>query len=61
MCILILQENVEDIDECGGLSYDILQPVLQRAKPTVLMNIEDHNPYLVEDTGKIMRHQNKWF
>ena len=52
LCILMLQENVENIDECGGLSYDILEPVLLRAKPNVLMNIEDHNPYLLEDTGK---------
>ena len=52
MCILILQQNVENIDECGGLSYDVLEPILIRAKPNVLMNIEDHNPYLLEDTGK---------
>ena len=54
MCILILQENVESIDECGGLSYDILEPVLSRAKPSALMNIEDYNDYLREDTGKIL-------
>ena len=52
MCILILQEHVEDIDECGGLSFDILEPVLMRAKPNALMNIEDCNDYLREDTGK---------
>ena len=53
MCILILQENVDNIDECGGLSYDILEPILLRAKPHTLMNIEDHNEYLLEDTGKM--------
>ena len=53
MCILILQENVDNIDECGGLSYDILEPILLRAKPNTLMNIEDHNEYLLEDTGKM--------
>ena len=53
MCILILQENVGSIDECGNLSYDILEPILLRAKPNELINIEDHNPYLLEDTGKI--------
>lgn len=53
MCILILQENVESIDECGGLSYDILEPVLSRAKPSALMNIEDYNDYLREDTAEI--------
>ena len=53
LCILILQENVDNIDECGGLSYDILEPILLRAKPNTLMNIEDHNEYLLEDTGKM--------
>ena len=53
LCILVLQENVDSIDECGGLSYDILEPILLRAKPLTLMNIEDHNEYLLEDTGMI--------
>jgi len=62
LCILMLQENVENIDECGGLSYDILEPVLLRAKPNVLMNIEDHNPYLLEDTVSLWeRHCKKDF
>ena len=51
LCILVLQENVDSIDECGGLSYHILEPILTRAKPNILMNIEDHNEYLLEDTG----------
>ena len=57
MCIRVLQENLESIDECGGLPYDILEPVLSRAKPSVLMNIENYNVYLKEDTGKIFPNQ----
>ena len=46
-----LQENVDDIAECGGLPYSILSPVLERASPPTLTQIEECNPYLLEDTG----------
>lgn len=49
----MLQENVNDIAECGGLPYDILEPVLSRASPDCLATIEEYNPYLVESTGII--------
>ena len=54
LCIHVLQEHVDDIAECGGLPFDILEPVLERAKPDALMTIEDYNPYLMEDTGKLI-------
>ena len=56
MCILILQENVDEIGECGSLPFDVLEPILRRAKPAVLLNIEEHNPHLIEDTGKAKRN-----
>jgi len=52
-CIQILQVNVDSIDECGGLGFDILEPILERASAETLMHIEDYNPYLMEDTSKI--------
>ena len=58
LCIHVLQEHVDEIAECGGLPFDILEPVLERAKPDALMTIEDYNPYLMEDTGKSML--NRW-
>jgi hypothetical protein len=45
--------NFFQIAECGGLPFDILEPVLDRAKPDALMTIEDYNPYLMEDTGNL--------
>merc|ERR1719433_1318119 len=51
MCIRILQENVDRIDECGNLDYKVLQPILERAKPDDLMRIEEYNPKLMDDTG----------
>jgi len=52
-CIQKLQDNVDDIYECGGLSFDVLEPILNRASPETLMQIELYNPYLMEDTGTI--------
>lgn len=53
ICIRVLQEHVDDIEECGGLGYDILEPVLERASPPTLMHIEERNPNLMEDTGPL--------
>lgn len=52
LCIHVLQDNVTRIDECGGLDFFTLEPVLERAKPGDLIRIEDLNPYLMEHTGK---------
>jgi transcription elongation factor B polypeptide 3 len=53
MCIRVLQENVDDIYECGGLGFDIMKPVLERAQPPALMQIEEANHYLMEETGEL--------
>ena len=42
---------MDSIEECGGLPFDLLEPVLERAQPRSLARIEDINPYLLEDTG----------
>ena len=51
MCVIKLQENVDSIVDCRGLSFDVLEPILERAKPETLMMIEDYNSYLTEYTG----------
>ena len=53
LCIYKLQEHVESIEECGNLPYSILEPVLERATWENLMRIEEFNPYLMADTGKL--------
>jgi hypothetical protein len=40
------------IVDCHGLDFKVLEPILERAKPEKLMQIEDYNPYLTELTGK---------
>jgi len=46
-CIMILQEHVDDIDEVGNLSYDVLEPVLNMAKPKTLLHIENLNEHIM--------------
>ena len=53
ICIRTLQENVDSIAECGGLPYSLLKPILERASPPTLAEIEEYNPYLMEDTGEL--------
>merc|ERR1719186_2214352 len=52
-CIQVLKDHVDEIDEVGNATYEILQPVLDRASPQTLIHIEDCNPHLMEDTGKL--------
>ena len=53
LCVTVLQEHVDSIEECGPLPYDILEPVLQRASPATLARIEDCNPHLRQDAGPL--------
>lgn len=49
-CIRMLQENIDLLDVTGGVPFDLLKPVLERASPEQLMNLENYNPYLMEDS-----------
>lgn len=49
-CIRMLQENIDLLDVTGGVPFDLLKPVLERASPEQLMNLEHYNPYLMEDS-----------
>ena len=52
-CLQILKDNVEFIEEVGGLGYDIMKPVLVMANASTLIRIEDKNPHLMEDTAEV--------
>ena len=54
-CIQVLKDNVDYIEEVGGLGYDILKPVLIMANAETLIRIEDINPHLMEDTAEVRR------
>ncbi|XP_045585361.1 transcription elongation factor B polypeptide 3 [Procambarus clarkii] len=50
-CIRVLQENIDALEFTGGIPFEILRPVLERASPQQLLNLEDFNSYLLEDTN----------
>jgi len=56
-CMQVLKDNVDSIDETGGIPFDILEPVLEQASSKTLHYLEECNPYLVESTGKLWE---KW-
>ena len=51
LCVHKLQEDLSVIEDCRGIEFEVLAPVLERAKPETLIHIEEHNPYLMESTG----------
>ncbi|XP_059365503.1 elongin-A-like isoform X1 [Carassius carassius] len=56
-CIRVLQNNIDSIDEVGGVPFEILEPVLERCTPEQLYRIEQCNPYFTEESDDLwMRH-----
>uniref|UniRef100_A0A5S6QXM7 TFIIS N-terminal domain-containing protein n=1 Tax=Trichuris muris TaxID=70415 RepID=A0A5S6QXM7_TRIMR len=54
-CLRALCDNIDALGYTGGIPFDILRPILLRATPAQLCNIESYNPYLVEDTDFIWK------
>ncbi|XP_063041350.1 elongin-A [Engraulis encrasicolus] len=52
-CIRVLQNNIDSIDEVGGVPFEILEPVLERCTPEQLYRIEDLNQHFLEDTDEL--------
>ncbi|XP_037948311.1 transcription elongation factor B polypeptide 3 [Teleopsis dalmanni] len=50
LCIRILQKHIDALEYTGGVPFEVLRPVLERATPQQLFVFEDFNPYLMEDT-----------
>ncbi|XP_066446491.1 elongin-A-like [Eleutherodactylus coqui] len=61
-CIRVLQNNIDCIQEVGGVPFEILKPVLVRCTPEQLSRIEEFNPVFMEDSGDLwMKHCDKDF
>ncbi|RZF41627.1 hypothetical protein LSTR_LSTR016985 [Laodelphax striatellus] len=41
------------LEYTGGVPYDLLKPVLERATSEQLYQLEHHNPYLIGDTDAL--------
>ncbi|XP_058796242.1 transcription elongation factor B polypeptide 3 [Phymastichus coffea] len=62
ICIRVLIENIDALEYTGGVPFDILKPVLERASVDQLFMLEYHNPYLVEESDQLWKfHCNKYF
>ncbi|XP_041758974.2 elongin-A [Coregonus clupeaformis] len=56
-CIRVLQNNIDSIDEVGGVPFKILEPVLERCTPEQLYRIEQCNQCFMEDSDELwQRH-----
>ncbi|XP_018414358.1 PREDICTED: transcription elongation factor B polypeptide 3-like [Nanorana parkeri] len=54
-CIRVLQNNIDSIQEVGGVPFEILQPVLERCTPEQLNRIEECNPDFMEESDNLWR------
>ncbi|KAM4694318.1 elongin-A-like [Discoglossus pictus] len=54
-CIRVLQNNVDAIQEVGGVPFNILEPVLERCTPEQLSRIEECNPAFIEDSDHLWK------
>ncbi|XP_060823679.1 transcription elongation factor B polypeptide 3 [Bombus pascuorum] len=62
ICTRVLIENIDALEFTGGVPFDIIKPVLERATADQLFMLEHYNPYLVEDTDKLWQyHCNREF
>ncbi|XP_069478490.1 elongin-A [Ambystoma mexicanum] len=52
-CIRVLANNIDLIDEVGGVPFTLLEPVLEKCTPAQLYRIEECNHVLIEDTDRL--------
>lgn len=50
LAMKVLIENIDALDDTGGVPYEILLPVLERCNPQQLLHLEECNPYFIDDT-----------
>lgn len=50
MCLRVLQKNIDALEYTGGVPFEILKPVMERASPDQLLTLEHYNPYLMDDS-----------
>lgn len=50
LCLRFLQKNIDALEYTGGVPFEILKPVLERASAEQLSLFEYYNPYLMDDS-----------
>ncbi|XP_075976017.1 transcription elongation factor elongin A [Anticarsia gemmatalis] len=56
MCVHVLQEHIDALEFTGGVPYEILKPVVDRATPQQLYMLEHYNNYLMDDTDHLWQN-----
>nr|SVE73773.1 EOG090X0BTZ [Daphnia atkinsoni] len=54
-CIRVLQQNIDALEFTGGVPYNLIKPVLERATSQQLYLLEHHNAYLLNDTDALWK------
>ncbi|NWT01572.1 ELOA1 protein, partial [Mionectes macconnelli] len=54
-CIRVLQNNIDLLQEVGGVPFEILEPVLTRCTPEQLFRIEECNLRLIQDSDHLWK------
>lgn len=60
LCVRLLQKNIDAIEYTGGVPFDILRPILERATPKQLLSFEHFNPYLMDDSDVLWQLHCHW-
>ncbi|XP_041360503.1 transcription elongation factor B polypeptide 3-like [Gigantopelta aegis] len=50
ICMGVLIDHIDSIDSVGGIPFDILKPVVEKATAVQLYSLEDNNPHFLEST-----------
>lgn len=53
LCVRLLQKNIDALEYTGGVPFEILKPILERATPDQLFTFEHYNPYLMDDSDML--------
>ncbi|GAV01502.1 hypothetical protein RvY_12206 [Ramazzottius varieornatus] len=53
LCMRVLIDHVDEIEEFGYIPYDVIKPVLESCSSAQLLRLEQFNPYLMEDADEL--------
>ncbi|XP_062520589.1 elongin-A-like isoform X2 [Corticium candelabrum] len=51
----VLTDNIDALDEVGGVPYSILKPVLLKCSPSQLFHLEERNPHFLVDCDDLWK------
>ncbi|XP_035230498.1 elongin-A-like, partial [Stegodyphus dumicola] len=54
-CIHVLKKNIDSIKYLRKVPYNVIQPVLECCTPSQLVNLENHNKYLMDHTNELWK------